>query len=192
MFVNRLILTLGLFLISVSTFCFEISKPRIFLDKNNYSVLVMVFIEKDPPRQLEDILKKNFSVDFTLELNFVRKDFGVFNIQTLITNIKIKYSISYDIVSGKYITSNPFTFKTHDSFDDVIDSLSPFLQRIDLKSFKGNPDFEEIYEDTEFFVTSKARITYINLKPPLSIIASLIGFGNYETSITISDTFKIR
>ncbi|MCS7298758.1 MAG: hypothetical protein RMJ37_02195 [Spirochaetia bacterium] len=181
-----------IFFVSIGAYCFEISKPRIFFDRNNYSVLVIVFVEGSPPRRLDDILKRNFSVEFTLELNFIRKDFGVFNIQTVITNIKTRYSISYDIVSGKYITSNPFTFRTYDNFEDVIDGLSPFFQRIDLKSFKGNPDFEEIYEDTEFFITSKARITYINLKPPLSIITSLIGFGNYETPTTVSDTFRIR
>lgn len=186
---ERVICIFLLITLSFSSFGFSISKPKVLQDNND--LLVMVFID-NPPKELIGIVKRNLDVKFIVEIKLIRRDFGILNIQTEITNIVNIYNLSYDFVTERYILYNQYFFKSTEKFSNLFDTFYPLLIKLDLDLLKGNPDFEQIYEDTEFFVSVKAKVDYINMKPPLNIITSLIGLGGYETQIEISDTFKIR
>ncbi|MCX8029355.1 MAG: DUF4390 domain-containing protein [Brevinematales bacterium] len=171
---------------------FELSKPKVVFDDTSQGIFTLIFIEGGLPKSIERVLKRNLDIDLVFEVKFVRKDFRILNIQTVITNIITRYKVSYDIVSGRYTISNPFIFKSYANLDELVDMFFPLLVRIDLNSLKDNPDFSQVYDDTEFFISLRAKIIYLNLKPPLNIITSIVGLGNYETPVANSETFKIR
>ncbi|MFN4245896.1 MAG: hypothetical protein ACK4F9_07130 [Brevinematia bacterium] len=189
----RFLLIIFVFVFPMNSFCFSISKPVVFYDKSDYSILVMFFVEDIPTEELIRIVKKNLDVTLFVDVKLVRSDFGILNIQTEITNMRLYYKLTYDFVTDRYIVFNDYFFKTSESLDKIVDSLFyPLLVKFNLSELRGNPDFYEIYEDTVFFVASKAKIVYVNIKPPLNIVASLLGIRNYETDVSFSDGFKIK
>lgn len=191
--VSRKFLIIGLIVILVplQVFSFSLSKPRVFYDKGNEVILVMVFLEDVPDPSITNVIKRQFDVTLVVETKLMRKDFGVLNIQTEITNIVHVYKLSYDFLTENYMIYNNFYFRAHRDFFTVFENLFPIIVKINLKSLKGNPDFEEVYPNTEFFVSVKSKIVYMNLRPPLSIITSLLGISNYETRSVVSDTFVL-
>ncbi|MEN2997809.1 MAG: hypothetical protein ABDH28_02050 [Brevinematia bacterium] len=189
----KLLLTLiTLIMFPVLGTSFTISKPKVLYDRSANVILVMLFIEKPSQKNLSEMIRKNLDVSMLVEVKLMRKDFGILNIQTEITNVILEYKLSYDLVTERYTVHNPYTFKSYESLESLFELFYPLLVKIDLHELKGNPDFEEIYETTEFFISSRAKIIYMNVKPPLNIIVSLIGLGNYESEVAVSDMFKIK
>lgn len=186
------IFVLILVLLPLKVFSFSLSEPKVFYDKNNQVVLVMIFLDSFPNYDITNIIRKNFDVSFVVETRLIRKDFGILNVQTEITNIVNVYKLSYEFLTENYMIYNNFYFRAHRDFPIIFEGLFPMIIKIDLKSLKGNPDFEEIYANTEFFVSVKSRLVYMNVRPPLSIITSILGISNYETGNTVSRTFKIE
>lgn len=184
-------IVLVIFLIPTSGVSFSLSKPKIFYDRNNEVILVMIFLETSPDYSITNIIRRNFDVTLVLETKLIRRDFGILNVQTEITNIISIYKLSYEFLTENYMIYNNFYFRAHRDFATIFEGLFPIVLKINLKSLRGNPDFEEIYPDTEFFISVKSKIVYMNLKPPLSIITSLLGISNYETRSVFSETFRI-
>ena len=189
----RFLIVILLFIFPFESFSFVVSKPNVFYDKSESNVIVMLFLENLPTSKISEILKKNLEVTLFVDVKLIRKDFGILNIQTEITNVSFYYKITYDFTTESYVIFNNHLFRTFKSLESMFDTLFyPLLVRISLLSLRNNPDFTEIYEDTEFFIASRARIVYMNVKPPLNIIASLLGIRNYETGISFSDVFFIK
>lgn len=173
-------------------FPLDLSKPNVLFDKSNNSLLIMLFVEGDIPQDLELLIKRNIDLEIVFNVKLVRKDFGLLNVQTEITNIVYFYKVSYDFFLNRITVYNYSSFRVVNGIHELFDKISPLLIKIKLDDLKDNPDFSQIYPDTRFFVTAELSIVYMRLKPPLSLIASLLGMGNVYTPIVYSDEFYLR
>ncbi|MGC8963771.1 MAG: hypothetical protein ACP5KI_00135 [Brevinematia bacterium] len=181
-----------IFLYSTNLFSFELSKPDIFIDENRNSILVMLLVEGDLPQNLENLLVRNIDLNVIFNVRLIRKDFGILNVQTEITNILVSYKVYYDLLFKRIVVYNDGYFKVIDKLSSLPVVISPLLFKIKLDELKNNPDFYEVYQDTKFFISVQASIVYMKLKPPLSLIASVLGMGNIETPVVYSEEFKLR
>ncbi|MGC8870004.1 MAG: hypothetical protein ACP5PT_02805 [Brevinematia bacterium] len=181
-----------IFLCSTNLFSFELSKPDIFIDENRNSILVMLLVEGDLPQNLENLLVRNIDLNVIFNVRLIRKDFGILNVQTEITNILVSYKVYYDLLFKRIVVYNDGYFKVIDKLSSLPVVISPLLFKIKLDELKNNPDFYEVYQDTKFFISVQASIVYMKLKPPLSLIASVLGMGNIETPVVYSEEFKLR
>lgn len=189
---RKVFLLLVLITFPVLAFSFTLSKPRVFHDRSANTILVMLFVEGNTPQGLINALKKNLEVTFLIELKLIRKDFGILNIRTEVTNVELKYKIFYDFTTERYLLYSQYMSRYYDDIGGVFGAFYPALVKIDLSGLKGDPDLEEVYDTTEFLISAKAKLLYMEVKPPLNVIISLIGMGNYETEMVFSEPFKIK
>jgi hypothetical protein len=168
----------------------DLEKVEAYVDNDN--LVIKIYGQGSLPSEFESVIKNNMDLKVIISVKIFRRDFKPLNITTEMTNYTIMRQISYDLITGNFLVFDGIKFKLTPSLEDVSKNIFPIVFKQKIGELKALPDFSPVYEDTDFVVGVKMRASYLDLKPPLSIIASILNLGGIEGKDVYSDPFLIR
>jgi|GEM_PF-3436336 len=188
---KSLFLVIGLMFLSVShLYSMDLEKVEAYVDNDN--LVIKIYGQGSLPSEFESVIKNNMDLKVIISVKIFRRDFKPLNITTEMTNYTIMRQISYDLITENFLVFDGIKFKLTPSLEDVSKNIFPIVFKQKIGELKALPDFSPVYEDTDFVVGVKMRASYLDLKPPLSIIASILNLGGIEGKDVYSDPFLIR
>jgi len=188
---KSLFLVIGLMFLSIShLYSMDLEKVEAYVDNDN--LVIKIYGQGILPSEFESVIKNNMDLKVIISVKIFRRDFKPLNITTEMTNYTIMRQISYDLITENFLVFDGIKFKLTPSLEDVSKNIFPIVFKQKIGELKALPDFSPVYEDTDFVVGVKMRASYLDLKPPLSIIASILNLGGIEGKDVYSDPFLIR
>ena len=179
-----------IFLFSNNVYCLDLEKVEVYVDKEYLTI--KIWGQGEFSKDFERMIKNNIDFRILVFVRILRRDFKPLNIVTEVTNYKIVRQISYDLVTESFLVFDGIKFRLSSSLEGVPKNVFPLVVRHKISDLKELPDLSTIYGDTDFVVAAKMRISSFELRPPFSIIASILNLGVWESRELYSEPFLIR
>jgi hypothetical protein len=185
-----LVALIPIFLFSDVVYCLDLEKVDVYVDKEYLNI--KIWGQGEFPKDFEKMIKNNIDFKVIVSVKILRRDFKPLNIVTEVTNYRIVRQVSYDLVTENFLVFDGIRFRLASSLEEVPKNIFPLVIRQKISDLKELPDLSTIYNDTDFVVVAKMRISSLELRPPLSIIASILNLVGWEGREMYSDPFLIR